>query len=160
MRIVNTDLGVAAVVIQNSKILLVQEAQGPHVGRWGLPKGHVESGELPAMAALRELREECGLNGTVTGICGIRECLRDGLARLFIAYRIHTNERSLIVNVDEISNAQYISSGELDGLNWISPAMHALAKSGLDDVYSMSMIDFSSSQSYPYLVHVGQEALS
>ena len=38
MRTVNADLGVAAVVIKNSKILLVQEAQGAQIGQWGLPK--------------------------------------------------------------------------------------------------------------------------
>lgn len=27
---------------------------------WGFPKGHVEPGELPAEAALREISEECG----------------------------------------------------------------------------------------------------
>jgi 8-oxo-dGTP pyrophosphatase MutT (NUDIX family) len=28
---------------------------------WGLPKGHVEPGESPQQAALREISEECGL---------------------------------------------------------------------------------------------------
>jgi 8-oxo-dGTP pyrophosphatase MutT (NUDIX family) len=30
--------------------------------KWGLPKGHLEEGETPADAALRETREEVGLN--------------------------------------------------------------------------------------------------
>ena len=28
---------------------------------WGLPKGHIETGERPEEAALREISEECGL---------------------------------------------------------------------------------------------------
>ncbi|HUF26554.1 MAG TPA: NUDIX hydrolase [Gemmatimonadaceae bacterium] len=30
-------------------------------GNWGFPKGHLESGEAPETAALREVREETGL---------------------------------------------------------------------------------------------------
>jgi len=30
-------------------------------GRWDLPKGHMEEGELPEACAIREVEEECGL---------------------------------------------------------------------------------------------------
>jgi hypothetical protein len=31
-------------------------------GKWDLPKGKIESGESPELAALREVREECGIS--------------------------------------------------------------------------------------------------
>ena len=160
MRPIPLDLGVAAVVLRNSEILLVQEAHGPYEGQWGLPKGYVNPGELPASAVLRELHEECGIEGTVTGICGIRECVRNELARVFIAYHVNTSDQTLVVNVDEISNAKFVGIDELDQFDWISTAMHQLAKSGLQNHLLLSKIDLSSSQSYPYLVHIGQQAVT
>ena len=58
------DIGVAAAVVTNSSILLVQEAKGTYAGCWGLPKGYVEPNESIEAAVLRELKEESGLDGT------------------------------------------------------------------------------------------------
>ena len=44
-------------------ILLIRDAYQ----HWGFPKGHVEQGETPADAALREVREETGLGHLVLG---------------------------------------------------------------------------------------------
>lgn len=45
------------VVFRNSEVLLLER---PNRGEVRLPKGHVEEGERPAEAALREVREETG----------------------------------------------------------------------------------------------------
>jgi ADP-ribose pyrophosphatase YjhB (NUDIX family) len=37
---------------------------------WSLPKGHVEEGETPAQAAVREVAEETGLTGRILGRLG------------------------------------------------------------------------------------------
>ena len=57
------DVGVAAAVVRNNHVLLVQEARGPYEGRWGLPKGYVDPDESIEHAVLRELKEETGLDG-------------------------------------------------------------------------------------------------
>jgi 8-oxo-dGTP pyrophosphatase MutT (NUDIX family) len=37
---------------------------------WSLPKGHIEEGETAAQAAIREVREETGIDGAVVGELG------------------------------------------------------------------------------------------
>lgn len=44
-------------------VLLIRDPYG----NWGLPKGHLEEGEQAAEAALREVREETGLDDLLLG---------------------------------------------------------------------------------------------
>jgi ADP-ribose pyrophosphatase YjhB (NUDIX family) len=37
---------------------------------WSLPKGHIEEGETPEQAAIREIREETGISGSVLAPLG------------------------------------------------------------------------------------------
>lgn len=37
---------------------------------WSLPKGHIESGETPEQAAVREVREETGISGRIIASLG------------------------------------------------------------------------------------------
>lgn len=52
-----------AVILDNGKLLLIKKWKGdPHnPGRWELPGGRLQAGELVDMALYREVREEVGL---------------------------------------------------------------------------------------------------
>ena len=54
-------LGVGAVVIYRSKVLLVQRATPPFRGEWCIPGGKVRYGETLQQAAEREILEETGI---------------------------------------------------------------------------------------------------
>ncbi len=54
-------VGVGAVIIRGTKVLLVQRGNEPNRGRWSIPGGVVELGETLSQAVEREVREECGL---------------------------------------------------------------------------------------------------
>ncbi|MFH1745526.1 MAG: NUDIX domain-containing protein [Planctomycetota bacterium] len=60
-------LPVAAAVVLNEQreVLLVKRRREPHKGMWCLPMGFAEVGETVVEAALRELREEAGIEGHV-----------------------------------------------------------------------------------------------
>ncbi len=51
-------------------ILLVQRAIEPSRGKWVFPGGYVDRGEALEAAALREVKEECGLDVRLTRLLG------------------------------------------------------------------------------------------
>ena len=62
-----TRIAAGGVLVRRSRghyevCLTLRQRHGP---AWGLPKGHLESGEETAAAALREVREETGVTGVI-----------------------------------------------------------------------------------------------
>ncbi|MEJ2758805.1 MAG: NUDIX hydrolase, partial [Anaerolineales bacterium] len=61
----------AGVLIERAgQILLFQRAHEPWKGAWNLPAGYVEVDETPEQAAIREVREETGLEVSITRLLG------------------------------------------------------------------------------------------
>lgn len=154
MRSILCDLGVAACVVHDERILLVQEAAGNHEGLWGLPKGFVEEGEPPSAAAIRELEEECGITGEILGIIGMRECVRNGQTAVFLAYLIRPLSLDISSNSKEIMNFGWYPLENFESIDWISPTMQSFALTSLTSNQIMKMSDISQQLGYPYSVHL------
>jgi 8-oxo-dGTP pyrophosphatase MutT (NUDIX family) len=45
---------------------------------WVLPKGHIDPGETPEIAALRELQEEAGVVGETVAALSVRHFIKNG----------------------------------------------------------------------------------
>jgi len=56
-----------AIIVEDNKILLVKRAHPPQIGWWCIPAGFMEWEEHPTDTAVRELKEETGLDVELTG---------------------------------------------------------------------------------------------
>jgi 8-oxo-dGTP diphosphatase len=60
-------VGVGAVIVQDGKLVLVRRGVEPDKGKWSIPGGGVELGETVRDTAVREAKEECGLDIELVG---------------------------------------------------------------------------------------------
>jgi ADP-ribose pyrophosphatase YjhB (NUDIX family) len=68
--------GASAAIFRGPDVLLIQRAKGALQGLWSLPGGHIEPGERAKTAALREVREEAGVEASLAGLLDIHEVFR------------------------------------------------------------------------------------
>jgi 8-oxo-dGTP diphosphatase len=64
-------VGVGAIIIEDSRVLLVKRAHPPLQAEWSIPGGVLEVGELVREAAIRETREETGLTVEPSYLLGV-----------------------------------------------------------------------------------------
>ena len=82
-------LGVLAVVLRESEVLLVRRANPPDAGLWGFPGGKVEWGETVEEAAARELLEETGVRAVPGAVLGQTDAIsRDAAGEVVFHYHL------------------------------------------------------------------------
>jgi 8-oxo-dGTP diphosphatase len=64
-------VGVGALIQDGDRYLLIKRAAEPDAGLWSVPGGLVEVGEKAEEAAVREAREETGLDVEVVKLLGV-----------------------------------------------------------------------------------------
>ena len=108
---------VGAVVRRADTLLFVRQSPGhPLEGQWTLPWGRVEDGESPAAAAIREVREEGGVEAVVDGLLGIQELPRPQSGSIGLAYLCHHSSGVPAPMDRETDAARYYSEAELADL--------------------------------------------
>ncbi|MDG6903135.1 MAG: NUDIX domain-containing protein, partial [Nitrososphaerota archaeon] len=129
-------LGAGTVVHRSGKMLVVRRARDPHRGLWAFPGGRVEAGESPSEAALRETKEEVGLDVEIEGIFDVVTYLpgrrfagmsgRPPKSQVVIVDYLAKPSRGRVVLNDESSDFMWVLPGELLRLR-TTPQMKACA---------------------------------
>ena len=109
-------VAVIALVVHCSRVLLIQRAVDPAKGKWSLPGGYMDAGEMPQEALQRELKEEVGLGTKIGDLIEIFPMVNDGEERIGIvlAYEGEPSGSPEIPFVaDDAQDAGWFSSDEI-----------------------------------------------
>ena len=75
---------VGVVCLRGDEVLLIRRGTAPRIGEWSLPGGRIEPGERAVDAALRELREETGVEAEIVGLVDVVDGLFPEVGRHYV----------------------------------------------------------------------------
>ena len=103
--------GVIGILTCGPTYLVIRRAANVAMaGYWCFPGGHVERGETPRQAIVRELAEELGLEVACTERVG---SVRVGRRYILAIWRVRHVRGELQVNRSEVAEARWLRASEL-----------------------------------------------
>lgn len=99
------------IIIKNKKVLLVYEKNRNF---WGFPKGHMEEGENEIQTALREVKEEVGLEVEIDEEkrYTLNYIIRDEIDKTTVLYIATPKSEEIIMQESEIENTKWCDFDE------------------------------------------------
>lgn len=108
---------VGVVCLRGDEVLLIRRGTPPRLGEWSLPGGRIEPGERATDAALRELREETGVEADLIGLIDVVDGLFPEVGKHYVLIDYLAVWRSgEPVAGDDAASASFHPLAELDRL--------------------------------------------
>ncbi|EIM08165.1 MutT/NUDIX family protein [Planococcus antarcticus DSM 14505] len=133
----NVWLGAAGLVV-NSKgqWLVVKKRYGGLHGKWSLPAGFVDGTETIGQAALREVKEETGIDCELIGMIGFRsgviqEKVSDNMAIFLL--KAQNEEQPITAQLSELYSADWLLPAELSNDAEASVMLREMASCVLEE---------------------------
>mgnify|MGYP003946933511 CR=1 FL=1 len=108
---------VGVVCIRGQDVLLIRRGKPPRAGEWSLPGGRIEPGERAVDAAVRELREETGVEAELLGLIDVVDGIfpEAGMHYVLIDYAARWLSGEPVAG-DDAAEARFVPLGEVDAL--------------------------------------------
>ena len=121
-------LGVGGWVVNEAgAVLLVRMTYGPAQGRLMIPGGHADDGELLPQTAVREVREETGIEAEPRGLLMVRQRLLDADRNLYLVFWMTPTGGRTQPDGSEVSEAVWLTPAEILTRDDIQPIAREVA---------------------------------
>ena len=107
------EIGVNVVVLLEGKVVLIRRGIEPFKGCWALPGGFVTYGEEPTAAAVREVREETGLDVAIEALVAVTLVRDDPRALLLVPAYVGRVTGGTLQAGDDAAEVRAFPVGEL-----------------------------------------------
>jgi 8-oxo-dGTP diphosphatase len=122
---------VGAIAVDAERLLLIRRGHGPAAGRWSIPGGRVEAGELLAEAVVRELHEETGVEGVCGELVGWAERFDEDRHYVILDFRVSVLEGTTPVAGDDAAEAAWVPLQDVADLNLVDGLAEFLHEHGI-----------------------------
>ena len=129
-------LAAGGLIQKENQVLLVQVTYGPNQGLWMLPGGYLEAGESLEEAAIREVKEETGLDVIAGRVIAMRDGVRmkDSFTEtnLYVIFEMAVTGGQPTADGSEISRVAYRDIEEILQADDVIALSKEVIKNSLD----------------------------
>jgi ADP-ribose pyrophosphatase YjhB (NUDIX family) len=98
-------------------VLLVRHTYGEKEGRWALPGGYATHDERLDQTAVREIREETGLEVEVMDVIGLRTWYAERGGAVFVLFRMRPLAGEPVADGAEVDRVGWFSAADIAALD-------------------------------------------